>query len=249
MLQTQVNYWNYKETQRHNIATEQYYTANLGETQRHNVVSEALIKQQNDETTRHNLESERFNWGSLAETTRHNMSTEIETNRHNVAYETETNRHNVVTENETMRHNVANENETRRHNREEEGIGWYNANTQRFAAQSTAAYQQMAGRAALIQANAASANATTNRINASTNKRNADINQQNANTNFLRNEYYNSSVQSQNELNAANQELAEAKSHYIPQENARAWINTFSNTVKDVSDATKSIFEIFKKGR
>jgi len=57
------------ETQRHNIAGEQFNLSSLAEVARHNVATE-------QETTRHNVATEEFNLSSLAEVTRHNKASE-----------------------------------------------------------------------------------------------------------------------------------------------------------------------------
>lgn len=111
MTRNQIEYWNMKESIRHNKATEQ-------------------------ETNRHNVQSETVDLGNLNENIRHNKSVETETRRHNKVGETESNRHNLETERqgrdviaETGRHNLETERqgrdiiaETGRHNRATEGI-------------------------------------------------------------------------------------------------------------------------------
>lgn len=114
MLATQVQYWQYKEAQRHNIATE------------------SLTDFQNRENKRHNLESERQGRVSITEAIRHNKATESisrntlkETKRHNLATEKETNRHNVATEGisyANIQLGYANLAESVRHNKETEKV-------------------------------------------------------------------------------------------------------------------------------
>lgn len=94
----QIDYWKYKEEERHNLATEEDTDI------------------QNRETNRHNVATENFNLMNLAEGKRHNLATEVELNRHNIQTEQETNRHNVSTEqlgrdelNEAVRHNKSTE--------------------------------------------------------------------------------------------------------------------------------------------
>lgn len=222
MLQTQVNYWNLKELERHNRAMEAYNVGTLNESVRHNLATEKVAQGSLDESVRHNLVNEQFNWSSLAETSRHNLAFEVETNRHNVA-----------TENENVRHNVATEQETSRHNRSEEGIGWYNAKTQRYVAESTARYQAVMGSAALT--------------NAATNQRNADINQQNANTNKLKNLYYQDSVQAQVKYNQAQTDYTNAQTDYVSQKNVREWINTVGDSVGDLTDLLSAGSSFFSK--
>lgn len=65
MLKNVVDYLNYKETARSNVARE-------NETNRHNVVGEQLSSKQLDETIRHNVESEGVSKADLAERNRHN---------------------------------------------------------------------------------------------------------------------------------------------------------------------------------
>lgn len=91
MTHNQIEYANYKESKRHNIAGE-------AETQRHNVVTEY-------EVARHNVETERLGWANLNEETRHHIADETETHRYHTASEAvernrlaEVQRHNKVTE-------------------------------------------------------------------------------------------------------------------------------------------------------
>lgn len=95
MLATQVQYWNYMETQRHNKATESQAKAELQETNRSNLVREGISKGTLDESVRHNKATEQISWDSLDETRRHNKAQEEigfanvnETVRHNKEYET-----------------------------------------------------------------------------------------------------------------------------------------------------------------
>lgn len=64
MTKNQIDYWNYKEVGRHNLATE-------AETNRHNVVSE-------EEVHRHNLQTELLTSTANAELQRHNRQGEIQ---------------------------------------------------------------------------------------------------------------------------------------------------------------------------
>lgn len=126
MTQNQINYWNLKESQRHNyisetetnrhnVATEGIDLGKLNETVRHNKVSEGQTDRslgiesgKLDETKRHNLQTERqadvnlgIQAGSLQETKRHNQASEALTGADlNIrsGQLAETNRHNVVTE-------------------------------------------------------------------------------------------------------------------------------------------------------
>lgn len=90
MLATQVQYWTYKENQRHNMVSENQNLRSINESVRHNVQAEQVAWQnlslQNRalyETTRHNLATEQISqqqnklgWSTLNETTRHNMAVE-----------------------------------------------------------------------------------------------------------------------------------------------------------------------------
>jgi len=73
MLQTQINYWSYLETVRHDVETEKEATrsnkAKEAELNRHQVVVEI-------ETERHNRAMEDYNFQSLAETIRSNKERE-----------------------------------------------------------------------------------------------------------------------------------------------------------------------------
>lgn len=241
MLQTQVNYWNLVETQRHNLASEDYYNRSLSETNRHNLVTEAQNQTSLNEQARHNTTTEYLTYQANNENVRHNQVMEAqgwsvitETNRHNVATENENKRHNVQMENETVRHNTTTEKETTRHNLAAESIDYTNSQTNRY-------------------------NAETNRMNAYTNQRNAktnaynasvnadyssgmlDIGMKNASTNVLKQFTYDSSVQSQNKLNKANADLAKKKAQYAGQQNAREWINTGINALNAVGKALGSL--------
>lgn len=241
MLQTQVNYWNLVETQRHNLASEDYYNRSLSETNRHNLMTEAQNQSSLNEQARHNTTTEYLTYQAQNENVRHNQIMEAqgwsvisETNRHNVATENENNRHNVRMENETVRHNTTTENETTRHNLASENIDYINSQTNRYNAETNRM------------------NAYTNQRNASTNAYNAsvnadyssgmlDIGMKNASTNALKQFTYDSSVQSQNKLNTANADLAKKKAHYAGQENAREWVNTGINALNAVGKIFGSI--------
>lgn len=80
MTTMQVEYSKLKETQRHNLATEQQSAAELAETHRSNVVREGLSA------------------AELNEQIRHAIQTETETYRHNVVSEQEITAHNRATE-------------------------------------------------------------------------------------------------------------------------------------------------------
>lgn len=119
MTHNQINYWNLKETNRHNVVTE-------NETGRHNRATESIDLGKLNESIRHNKRTEGqtdvsldIEAGKLNESIRHNQATEglkgvelSEINRHNVATENlqgsdlniksdtlqETNRHNIAQE-------------------------------------------------------------------------------------------------------------------------------------------------------
>lgn len=83
MLNTQVLYHTYKETQRHNIATENLTQQQISESIRHNVVSENQNWASINETVRHNRQQESIGFQNIAlgyaqleETTRHNYAQE-----------------------------------------------------------------------------------------------------------------------------------------------------------------------------
>jgi hypothetical protein len=73
MTQNQINYWKFKEDQRHNLAQESHNERSLNEQVRSNVAKES-------------------------ETRRSNLAHESETNRSNVAREMEANRSNLASE-------------------------------------------------------------------------------------------------------------------------------------------------------
>lgn len=123
MTQVGLNYLNYEETKRNNLAQ-------IAELERANRAKEA-------ETIRHNMAVESKDMQALKETMRSNLAHEYETKRSNVANERERHRANVASEaigyanlDEAGRHNVAveqadlerinvsraNVNETKRHN-------------------------------------------------------------------------------------------------------------------------------------
>ena len=105
MTKNQIDYANYKETKRnneavlaetnrHNIAGEQFNIANLAETNRHNKAQEGLGYGNLAETSRHNKAQEHIGYGNLAETSRHNVAGE----RIDLSKLAETQRHNKATE-------------------------------------------------------------------------------------------------------------------------------------------------------
>lgn len=120
MTSTQVAYWNYKESARHNLATE-------GIQQEANKISAGQLA----ESIRHNQATEKISILNLNETKRHNVVSEKLT----VNQIKEQHRHNVATEHLTQ----SQISEQRRHNVQTEAIQSFNANTQRITAESNAA--------------------------------------------------------------------------------------------------------------
>lgn len=115
MTSVQVQYWNYKENQRHDVATEY-------------------------ENNRHNVVSEQQNRVSLAETIRHDMVTEKEIQRHNIEGE----KLGFATLSESRRHNIAGEQENQRHNMATEGIQRIQASASMISAKAAAQNAQTA---------------------------------------------------------------------------------------------------------
>lgn len=97
MTANNINYWGYRENQRHNLAMEDYYKGSLSETKRHNQATEATANEnvkvawannqlgwrQLDETVRHNKANESIGWANVDlgwanvnELKRHNMASE-----------------------------------------------------------------------------------------------------------------------------------------------------------------------------
>lgn len=80
MTHNQINYWNLKETERHNVVgeneTARHNLAVEGETNRHNVATEGIDLGKLNESIRHNKMSEGQEDLKIAETGRHNRVTE-----------------------------------------------------------------------------------------------------------------------------------------------------------------------------
>lgn len=114
MTHNQIDYANYKESQRHNLAGE-------AEMTRHNVVTEY-------ETARHNVETEHLGWATLSETKRHNVADETEIHRYHVATE-QIDRNRLA---ETVRHNTATERIDSYRAVNEVAIGYQNAESNRI---------------------------------------------------------------------------------------------------------------------
>lgn len=90
MLAVQVQYLNYLESQRHNLATEEQGLESLRQGRESLRISDFSSQTQRlsqEEQARHNKASETISMASLRETERHNLSVESETNRHNLATE------------------------------------------------------------------------------------------------------------------------------------------------------------------
>lgn len=162
MTHNQIEYANYQESKRHNIAGET-------ELNRHNVVTEY-------ETARHNVVTENIGWANLSETKRHNQADEVETHRYHTASESierskvsETTRHNKVSEqidayraaNEiaigyqnasTNAYNARTNEYNAQTNRGNMRINEYNANTNRQSALAKAHYEQMNAETARFEA-------------------------------------------------------------------------------------------------
>lgn len=228
MTHNQINYWNYKETNRHNVETER-------ETNRHNVVTEG-------ETHRHNVATEGIEIGKLQETTRHNMVTEHQ----GYLQITETGRHNLATEGETYRHNVADESnryyanqiqgaavaESQRHNVVSEALNVRDLNI-RAQQQSTAQYS-----------------AETGRMDAETRRQVADVNNELTRLKTLwentLNSYGTQLTQSQiKEINSRINQI-DTQTHYAPQQNAREWANTITKSIESVTRSISNVKGILK---
>lgn len=142
MTDIQVRYWANRETQRHNVATENQAAQELTESQRHNMAAENINQQQVSENVRHNKVGEAQNQRSINETIRHNIVGESQ-NRLNLK---ENKRHNKAGEKLTAR----NIREASRHNKASEAL----------SAQSNAIAQQDANtRASKVRAENALTNA------------------------------------------------------------------------------------------
>lgn len=90
MLAVQVQYFNYLETQRHNLVTEQQGAETLEqgrESLRIQDFNSQTQRRSQEEQARHNVASETISLASLHETERHNKVYEQETQRHNLAQE------------------------------------------------------------------------------------------------------------------------------------------------------------------
>lgn len=136
MLATQVQYWQYKENQRHNIAYEKLTDFQNREQQRHNLETESQGRQSLTETVRHNKASESLSLKSLNETIRHNKVGE----QVSLANLNETIRHNRATEGISYQNialGYANLAETKRHNIQTENVQQGNLKI----AQEKAAYE------------------------------------------------------------------------------------------------------------
>lgn len=112
MTQMGLNYLNYVETNRSNLANEGLKSQQNSETRRHNVAGEGVALSQLD-----------INRGSLDESIRSNKAREAENNRSNLARESENYRTDVANEgikqgnlNESVRAHQLEERETARHN-------------------------------------------------------------------------------------------------------------------------------------
>lgn len=140
MLATQIQYFKYKEDQRHNLVAESQNKEQL-----------AIARGNLEENVRHNLQTEQVSWFNAQENQRHNLVNEdiAWANQH------ETVRHNTVMESQGF----AALEESKRHNRAQESIGRTQARASLIQAN-----------ASVGQAKAAWLNATTNQYNAVTSR-------------------------------------------------------------------------------
>lgn len=138
MLQTQVNYWAYKEQQRSNLANEAIARFNAAENQRSHQAQESIMYFNATENQRHNMATENQAYYSYLEGVRHNKATEDISYRNiQLGYDTLT--------------------ETSRHNRAAESIGRAQARASLISAN-----------ASVLNANASMRNAAANERNATT---------------------------------------------------------------------------------
>lgn len=127
MTKNQIDYWNMRETGRHNVATEK-------ETNRHNLMTEKVDLGKLGEQQRHNVESENIERGKLdlghlqlGETYRHNtIAEQLEGQK-----VTEQGRHNLAAEEAENKRIV----ESVRHNQSTESLTGYDLNLQQAKAQ------------------------------------------------------------------------------------------------------------------
>lgn len=162
MTTTQVRYWELREAQRHNRATEGLTASQLTEAKRHNVVSEKQEDLRILETKRHNLETEYLTASEITEKIRHNQATELltasdirERTRHNLATEAEARRHNMAQEDighaqlrldkEKLINEIERTDETVRHNKVVEAVdkAYKEAQTALVNANTEKAYQDI----------------------------------------------------------------------------------------------------------
>jgi hypothetical protein len=140
LLATQVQYFKYKEDQRHNLVAESQNKEQL-----------SIARGNLEENIRHNVRTEEVSWFNAQENQRHNLVNEdiAWANQH------ETVRHNTVLESQGF----AALEETKRHNRAQESIG-----------RTQARASMIQANASVGQAKAAWLNATTNQYNAVTSR-------------------------------------------------------------------------------
>lgn len=136
MLQTQINYWAYKEQQRSNLANEAIARYNAEEAHRSNVARENISYFSATEAQRHNIVTENQAYYNYLEGIRHNKATE------NIGYQ------NIQLGYDTLT-------ETSRHNRASESIGKLQARASIISANAAAS-----------NAKASMLNASTNQRNA-----------------------------------------------------------------------------------
>lgn len=106
MTHNQIEYWKYKELNRHNLVTEGIDTGKLNESVRHNKVTEGIDIGKLNESVRHNKVTESQTDFQMRETQRHNLATEGLTGRDlniQAGYLAETHRHNLAAEDVSYR--------------------------------------------------------------------------------------------------------------------------------------------------
>lgn len=138
MLQTQINYWAYKEQQRNNLVNESIARFNAEEARRSNLARENISYFSAVENQRHNVATEQQAYYNYLESARHNKATE------DISYR------NIQLGYDTLA-------ETSRHNRASESIGMTQARASLISAH-----------AATTTASANLLNASTNQRNATT---------------------------------------------------------------------------------
>lgn len=116
MTQMGVNYLNYLETNRSNLANEGLKGQQNAETMRHNFTEEGIGKGELkvhqgtlDESIRSHKANESIDTSKVSEMVRSNLAREAENFRSNQAREEENRRSDIARENENLRHNTISE--------------------------------------------------------------------------------------------------------------------------------------------